>query len=333
MRLTVKQMEVLHAIVVAGSITAAKRVLQLSQPTISQQLAKMERTLGTQLIYRGRGEALKLTAAGDYWYKTAKRILTELDQAEQQHRMLFDEKRLTLHFGTTPSLRGRFTEAAARTALEQNQFARFDFDWAITSEEVVENINAHKYNCGVVSSASIDDQRAQFHIEHLFRDQIVWVVPTSVPDAAIERALTTFDVPDDAEALTRYVDVTPAIPWRERSDNWFRTMLPFASPFFGCITHQAAVDFVAAGLATCHTPISLLPNLPTTVRDRIKVYDIGQHIRDVVFVMPRHLRSLKPFATFSDRISTYARETYSDVGASENIRPLPGVAHTHKAAE
>lgn len=323
MRLNIKQFEVFHAIVVAGSISAAKRVLELSQPTISQQLAKMEETLGTQLIHRGRGETLRLTAAGEYWYKAAQRILTEIDRAEIQHKLLFDEKRLTLHFGTTPSLRGRFTEAAARVALELDQFSRFDFEWAMTSDEVVENLNTHRLNCGVVSAASVESQRAQFHIEHLFRDPIVWAVPMSVPDELIEQAIATREVAPGAEALTRYVDVTPPIPWRERSENWYRTMLPFASPYFGCITHQGAVDFVAGGLATCHTPASLVPNLPSQVRDRIKVYDIGEYNRNVVFVMPRHLRSLKPFSQFSDRISEFARETYSDVGASLDLRPIP----------
>ncbi|MBV7407730.1 LysR family transcriptional regulator [Maritimibacter sp. DP1N21-5] len=323
MRLTVKQMEVFHAIVVAGSISHAKRVLGLSQPTISQQLAKMEELLGVQLIHRGRGESLRLTAAGEYWYKASHRILTEFENAEQQHRILFDEKRLTLHFGTTPSLRGRFTEVAAQTALELDQFARFDFDWGLTSAEVVENINAHKFNCGVVSAASIEDQRASFHIEPLFKDRIVLAVPASIPEEVLALALDRLDVAPGAEALNRYVDVTPPIPWRERSDNWYRASLPFASPYFGCVTHQAAVDVVAAGLATCHTPISLLPNLPEQVLNRIKVYDIGEHVREVVFVMPKHLMSLKPFATFASKISEYVRQTYNDTQVRERIRPLP----------
>ena len=325
MRLTVKQMEVFHAIVVAGSISQAKRVLGLSQPTISQQLAKMEELLGVQLIHRGRGESLRLTAAGEYWYKASHRILTEFENAEQQHRILFDEKRLTLHFGTTPSLRGRFTEVAAQTALELDQFARFDFDWGLTSAEVVENINAHKFNCGVVSAASIEDQRASFHIEPLFKDRIVWAVPIGIPDELIALALDRLDVEPGAEALSRYVDVTPPIPWRERSDNWYRSQLPFAAPYFGCVTHQAAVDVVAAGLATCHTPISLLPNLPEQVRARIKIFDIGEHVREVVFVMPKHLMSLRPFAMYATKISEYIRATYSDAQFVDQILPIPQI--------
>lgn len=333
MRLNLKQLEVFNAIVLAGSISAAKRTLGLSQPTISQQLAKMEECLGTQLIYRGRGESLRLTAAGEYWFKAAGRILKEFEFAEQEHRTLFDEKRLTLHFGTTPSLRGRFTEVAAQIALELGHFARFDFDWALTSDLVVENINAHLLNCGVVSAASIEDQRSSMHVEHLFRDQIVWAVPASISEDCIEDTLCSGVAPPGCESLTRYVDVTPEIPWRARSDNWYRTMLPFASPFFGCVTHQAAVDVVAAGLATCHTPMALLPNLPEQVRSRIKVYDIGAFSRDVVFVMPKHLLSLTPFAQYSTRMSEYVRETYGASAFNEHVQPLPGKPGQNRAAE
>jgi DNA-binding transcriptional LysR family regulator len=325
MTVTLKQLEVFHAIVVAGSISKTTRALGLSQPTISQQLAKLEDKLGTQLIHRGRSETLRLTSAGEYWYKIAGRILGAIDEAEQEHRTLFDEKRLTLHFGTTPSLRGRFLEVAAQTALEIRQFSRFDFDWALTSSEIVEMINTRRINCGVVSAASVEDQKSSLYVEHLCRDKIVWTVPVSIPDEVIAEVLATGQPPEAShDALTRFVDVTPVIPWRERSENWYRTILPFASPFFGCVTHQAAVDIVAAGLATCHTPMSLLPNLPNQVRKRIKIYDLDEYGRDVVLVMPKHLLSLKPFATFRERISDYVRTTYELTRADIEVRPIPG---------
>lgn len=326
MTVTLKQLEVFHAIVMAGSISKTTRVLGLSQPTISQQLAKLEDKLGTQLIHRGRSESMRLTAAGEYWYKVSGRVLGALDEAEQEHRILFDEKRLTLHFGTTPSLRGRFLEVAAQTALDIQQFSRFDFDWALTSSEIVEMINTRRINCGVVSAASVEDQKSSLHVEHLCRDKIVWTVPASVPDEVIaEVLLTGKPAKPPHDALTRFVDVTPVIPWRERSDNWYRSTLPFASPFFGCVTHQAAVDIVAAGLATCHSPTSLLPNLPNQVRKRIKFFDLDEYGRDVVLVMPKHLLSLKPFATFRERISDYVRTTYEQARMDDEVRPMPGL--------
>ncbi len=313
MTVTLKQLEILHAIVMAGSISQATRTVGLSQPTLSQQLARFEEILGTQLVVRGRSTSIKLTAAGEFWFRNATEILDTIDKAEQLHKVRFDDKNLSLRFGTTPSLRGRFTEVAAQAALELDQIARFDFVWAATSSDVVELINTHKLNCGVVSAASVAGHQSSLYIEHLWRDRIVWTVPIGVPDDVIARTFAG-DAPNSAghDALTRYVDITTTIPWGEWSENWFRNKLPFSSPFFGCMTHQVAVDIVAAGIATCHSPISLIQNLPEPVRRRIKVFDIGDCARDVVLVMPKHLLSLKPFKTFCDKISSYTRKTYGD---------------------
>ena len=54
MDITLKQLQIFRAVVIAGSITKASRRVGLSQPSISQQLAKMEERLGTQLINRNR---------------------------------------------------------------------------------------------------------------------------------------------------------------------------------------------------------------------------------------------------------------------------------------
>lgn len=310
---TLKQLEILHAIVVAGSISQATRTVGLSQPTLSQQLARFEEMLGTQLIVRGRSGSVRLTAAGEFWFRNASEILGTINRAEQQHRVRFDDRNLMLRFGTTPSLRGRFTEVAAQAALEIDQLARFEIIWATTSGEVVEMLHTHKLNCAVVSASSVAGHRASLHVEHLWRDRVVWTVPAGIPDAAVIRTLATGAPPEPGcEALTRYVDLTTNIPWKEWSENWFRHRLPFAAPFFGCMTHQAAVDIVAAGLATCHSPMALLRNLPAPVLGRIKVVDLGEYSRDVVLVMPRHLLSLKPFKAFCDRISAFTRKAYRD---------------------
>ncbi len=325
MQLTLKQLEVFHSIVVAGSISGATRILKLSQPTVSQQLSKLEQTLGTQLVQRGRSGTTQLTAAGDHWLRVAIQVLGTLDEATQTHRAVFDENHLVLRFGTTPSLRGRFAEVTAKTALDLNRFSRFDFVWALTSNEVVEMINSHDINVGVVSAASTESQKTSLYVEHLCEDRTVWVVPAGIPDEVIVECLATGRPPPAPyAALGRYADVTSFVPWRNRTDDWYRSKLAFATPFFGCMTHQAAVDFCAAGLATCHAPMSLLPNLPTPVRERIKVFDLEEIMREIVLVMPKHLVSLPPFMMFRERISDFIRNQQNHKpGVNNDIPPLP----------
>jgi DNA-binding transcriptional LysR family regulator len=321
---TLKQLEIFHAIVMSGSISQATRNIGLSQPTLSQQLAKFEDALGTQLIIRSRSNAIKLTVAGEFWYRNASEILNAANTAHEQHKLLYDNKSLVLRFGTTPSLRGQFTKAAAQVALQLDQIARFDFLWGNNSAEVMEMLNTHKLNCAVISAESAKGFKSSLHVEELWQDKLVWTVPASIPDDIIAKALTSKKDPGpDYSALRRFVDIVSYVPWRNQSDDWLRNNLPYCAPFFGCSTHEAAVDIVSAGIATCHSPMSLMPNLPKQVRDQVKMFDLGQYARDVVLVMPKHLLSLKPFKTFCDEISAYSRKTYGDDFLLDELRPLP----------
>lgn len=327
MQITLKQLEIVHAIVTAGSISGAKRVLQLSQPTISQQLAKIEEELGTQLVSRGRAGKLALTPAGDFWYKTAGQVLGLLDSSKKQHKSRFDSKRFVLGFGATSSFRGPFTETVAQAAMEMDQFVRVDLNWAATSCEVVEMIKSHKINCGVVSLASVESSKAIFSLEPLCHDRIVWAVPRTISESVISKVLSEGVASSDRYgALLRYVDVHAADHWRERSDGWYRTTVPFAAPQFGCTSHQDAMDIVAAGLATSLCPFSMVPNLPVSVRERVHFYDLREFSEELVFAMPKHLSSLKIFASLGSRIGALVKDSIADIAPPRDLRSVLGVA-------
>ena len=85
-------------IVEAGSLSAAAREANLSQPTVSKQLADLEARLGTQLLQRTTRH-LSLTEAGSALYVRAKRILAELDEAEAGAADLHGSPRGTLRVG------------------------------------------------------------------------------------------------------------------------------------------------------------------------------------------------------------------------------------------
>lgn len=331
MSITLKHLQVFNAVVVAGSISKAGRHVGLSQPTISQQLAKLEEALGTQLILRTRSPDLHLTPAGEYWFRTSNQILGELQEAQDHHNDRFCAERVQLRFGTTPSLRGRFIEAASRIAVEQGSFTRFEFVWGLNSAEIVEMIDTHRIDCAVISEASVQGHRSELHVVPLFDDKIVWLVPRTVPEDAVAEALATRSPVAGHEALGRYADTGALVPWRGHVEEWYRTRLPFALPFFGCQTHAAAVDIVAAGLCTAFVPLSLLHNLTHSLRHRVQAYDIDAFVRKAVFVMRRHLQSLRPFAEFHTRLCDFVADEYNKQDDPGRLLPLPGLARPEGA--
>lgn len=324
MDLTLKQMRILSAVVAAGSIGRATRLTGLSQPTISQQLAKMERALGAQLVVRSRESELELTPAGDFWYRAALETLERLDAYEAVHAQRFSGDRLAIRFGATPSLRGRFLREAARLASRDESFTQFEFVWAINSAEVMELLMVRRINCAVVSENAVEPYRPSLSVAPIFMDRVIWVVPQSVSHDAVEDALNARkESPKTPPALGRIANVGAVAPWRGLSESWYRAHLPFATPFFRCMTHQATVELVAEGLATCHAPMSLFPNLPESLLRTLRLYDIGGIARSAVLVMPRQNLSLSPYARFSRDLLDFAAREYAREMPTDHLVRLP----------
>lgn len=323
-RVTLKQLEVFNAVVSARSVSLAARRVGLAQPTISQLLAKMESALGTQLLIRNRPAHFELTPAGEYWYRCSQRVLADMNAISMGHDHQFSDQRASMRFGTPPSLRGKFLRYAAEVAVHESRFAQFESVWALNSDELVEKLSMHQLNCAIVSASSIEGSSASFSITPLFEERIAWVVPMSVPDEIVTETLLTGILPDPRyEAMTRFVDTGAATPWYAYSTKWYQNQLPFAHPYFSCATHTAAIEFVAAGLATCHCPISLFMSLPPRTTDGLRLYELQDISRTVVMAMPRHLLSLTPFVIFRDRMVEYAAERLSltsEIDAPEMVQ-------------
>ena len=324
MKVTLKQLEVFRAVVMSGSISNARKLVGLAQPTISQQLSKMEEILGTQLIRRGQTQGIEMTPAGEFWFRAAETVLEQITAAEATHKVNFCDRQLDLRFGTTPSLRGFFLEEAAKAALKIGKFSRFEFVWALSSDEVVKMILAHRINCGVVSAMSTEQHNSSLNIQPLFNDEIVWVVPRNIPEELMVEILNKHPIAsNEYGAMNRYVSVGPGIPWSSYTDNWFRAKLPNAVPYFSCMTHHAAVDLVAGGMATCHSPASLLPNLSQEVLRKIKCFRLKECNREAALIMPKHLLSLPPFAKFAEKISYYFSKNNFTKKLIEEMQNLP----------
>lgn len=80
-----RQMEYFRAIVDAGSLSGAAKALQMSQPSLSSAIAKLETELGVQLLER-TGRGVTPTAAGGYLLINARKLLGERERL--QHSLL-----------------------------------------------------------------------------------------------------------------------------------------------------------------------------------------------------------------------------------------------------
>src|SRR3954451_15176117 len=89
--LDVTRLRVLDAVSRHGSVTAAARAMNYSQPSVSHHLARLEAETGAQLLQRA-GRGVRLTQAGQLLADRAREIIGRIDAADAE---------LSAHVGLT----------------------------------------------------------------------------------------------------------------------------------------------------------------------------------------------------------------------------------------
>ncbi|MET8628735.1 transcriptional regulator CynR [Kitasatospora sp. NPDC004669] len=97
-----RHLRYLLAVAEHGNFTRAAEDLRISQPTLSQQIKQLERTLGTQLLDR-TGRTVRLTDAGEAYAHHARSALRDLAAAERAVHDVQDLSRGHLRLAVTPT--------------------------------------------------------------------------------------------------------------------------------------------------------------------------------------------------------------------------------------
>lgn len=77
------ELEVLIAVAEAGSLAKASTRLRMSPPAVTRAVAALEDRLGARVFQRTT-RSLTITEAGQRFLDRARRILTDLDEAEKE---------------------------------------------------------------------------------------------------------------------------------------------------------------------------------------------------------------------------------------------------------
>ena len=155
----------------AGSFTVAARELGLTQPGLSRQIQRLERSLGVALFERGR-RGLLLTPAGERYRAYAEDVLA-------RHQQLLDELR-----GAEASLEGQLRIAASTTPAEflvAELIAAFKAlhphveatVFTADSERVVEEVADGRHNLGFVGARI---ERRGLRYDPVATDEVVLAV-------------------------------------------------------------------------------------------------------------------------------------------------------------
>ena len=99
----IRQLEALAAVVTSGSVTAAGRMLDRSQPVVSRQISDLEDELGFSLFVRTR-PTITLTPQGAEFYQDVRRVMADLQLLESRGRDIARGLSSPLHIVATSDM-------------------------------------------------------------------------------------------------------------------------------------------------------------------------------------------------------------------------------------
>ena len=119
------------AVAEAGTFTEAAERMFIAQPTLSQQLRRLEDIVGTQLLYRRR-EGVRLTTAGAVLLETSRTILSLVDHGVSHTRQAAGLGRQRLRVVLPPHLPDALAVETASRLMPTAAAANVDVTWVET---------------------------------------------------------------------------------------------------------------------------------------------------------------------------------------------------------
>ena len=176
-RLTIKHLQMIHAIESSRTLTRAADLLSISQPALSSRLHDAEEILGTRLFFR-RGRRLTLAPAGQLLLRSARRILAELASVENELMNLPDQARQALRIGMPQYASYSWLPDAVREFDER--FPSVDLE--IVSEAAgrpLQALSRDEVDVALVSNPTDNIQldRSRYQSRRLIRDEFVALLP------------------------------------------------------------------------------------------------------------------------------------------------------------
>lgn len=182
----IQQLRYFVAVAELENFTRAAEQCHVTQPSLSQQIAKLERELGTRLLDR-LGRTVVLTEAGSELLPRARRVLSEVDAAEKWFKKPEGPESVSLRLGALPtiapfqlpSIIQHFREEMPRVTLTIVE----DY-----TDHLLERLLKGTLDVAILA-LPIDDARLQ--VEPLFREALLVAMRPDHPLA--ERPALTFN--------------------------------------------------------------------------------------------------------------------------------------------
>ena len=288
--ITLHQLRIFWAVGHSETLTRAAKQLGLAQPSLSQQVSKLEASVGTKLFAR-RSNQMMLTEAGSYLLPKAEQVLRTMRDLEDGLSQFSGGTRGTVRLGGINSVLRVILPQALRAM--QQKFPQVDFDIQENAPgDVLELLYGRRINVGLVAQNSLAPAGVGFLQVPVVDDPYVLVVPASLSLHAVadpQRDLAA----DACGLLHRSIHFIFGTQHAKRVENWYDAMLPGHRVVAQCRSFEVAIGLVRAGLGVCLAP-ALSTVAGQSSLDGVTLYRVKAAPRRVVALVPTQYRRVEP---------------------------------------
>ncbi|MEK9723179.1 MAG: LysR substrate-binding domain-containing protein [Rhodospirillaceae bacterium] len=179
MTLRLRHIEVFHAIMAAGSASKAAKQLRTSQPTVSRDLAEMEREIGFPLFVRD-GRALAPTPEALDLFREVQQNFTCLDRIESMAARIAAHEHGNIRITAAPSISISVLPKAIQRFLARHPGVGVTLE-VHSPQSVLDSVENRDFDIGITA---YDDRGDALIAEPLVQIEAVCLLPDDHPLAA-----------------------------------------------------------------------------------------------------------------------------------------------------
>ncbi len=295
--ITLHQLRIFWAVAHSETLTRAAKHLGLAQPSLSQQLAKLEGTVGA-LLFRRHATEMTLTEAGKFLLPRAEQILRHMQDLEDGLTRFSSGQRVTLRLaGINSVLRVLLPDAVAAV---QARFPDAEFDIQESAPaDILEMLYSRRVSIGLLAANSVAEAGIGFVQVPLVEDPYVLVVPESLElDGIADPARLP---PAAAATLNRSIQFIFGTQHARRVADWYDHMLPEHRVVAQCRSFEVALGLVRAGSGICLAPALSTVSGGASL-DGVRLYRISSESRRIVALVAAQHRREEPYQSMIEAL-------------------------------
>lgn len=312
-RLTIRQMEYFEALTQTRHFGRAAKLVGVSQPALSTQIAELEERLGARLFVRG-GREVQLTDEADALVPRIERILEEMRALEADARLGRPEMSGRLRLGIIPTLAPYILPRALPQLRALFPALSLDLREAVT-DTLVDETAAGRLDAALVA---LPVSRPGISAITLFRDRFLLALPASEP-GFIEPP-----VPPESPVLERLMLLEEGHCMREQALEVCGRMKPKVMANYGATSLTTLLQMVAHGFGVTLVPEIAIPAMADMRDVRLVPFSEPEPHRTIALAYARSGSSLAECRA----IGGVLQNLFGDPSAQ---RQSPGDQRPHRA--